>query len=156
MLTSFSQGTHAGQKFFVLALCLAKCSVLCLFLRLLVRSRRKLWIATIVTLGLAGIWGLASILALCINCSFRTFATDPGNSACNDQVCSLPSHSQSHVNDNIAPSLEINRNLRCHYRSASGSFADFACLAATDGSFDQGSDLLGLCFQTAVSYHTHL
>lgn len=95
-LTKAGQATFASQILFILSLCLSKCSILLLMMRLFnldmhhswrkSSNRRFLWAACLIVLGLIVLWGLASMIGLSVDCSSRTLIEDPASAQCPDQL----------------------------------------------------------------------
>ena len=88
-----SQATYASQILFIISACLAKASTLWLMMRLsnLSGSRafadtrsKKLWSVCIGVLSVIGVWGILSIVALCVDCSSHFFAQQHPLAQCPD------------------------------------------------------------------------
>jgi hypothetical protein len=89
------QATFASQVLFILASALAKASTLCLMRRLFNlngqpssthgRSRILWWLCTSMLGGIA-LWGILSIVALCLDCSPQNFIRAQSIAQCSNQV----------------------------------------------------------------------
>ncbi|OCL13909.1 hypothetical protein AOQ84DRAFT_385085 [Glonium stellatum] len=66
---SASEAVFAGRTPFIIALCLAKCSVVMLIRRVFTRDMKKIWWTCNIAVGIGVAWGLLAIITISAGCS---------------------------------------------------------------------------------------
>lgn len=146
------RATLAADMFFLMALALAKCSVILFIQRLLSRELKWLFLACYGLCVIFILWGIASMIALGAMCNGPEYVADGLLERCGDQVSLFAKISSAALTPSLERTMGLYYCIRRDHRDSSTRHAFRDRSAASNVDQAQAASVIGLLLPSRVSH----